>query len=115
MVYDLTHVRFEGVAPPGRRLREVVRSPLAPPPSPPGASETLSGEVSQFVRRVLEREGLESEAYRALPLQRRVPACLRLLEVLSEREALVVGKAELPPAGLALTAVARCVYLKQGA
>ncbi len=59
MVYDLTHVRFEGVAPPGRRLREVVRSPLAPPPSPPGASETLSGEVSQFVRRVLEREGLD--------------------------------------------------------
>jgi len=39
----------------------------------------------------------------------------RLTATMTPGGYLVVGKAERPPAGLALTAVARCVYLKQGA
>jgi len=88
MVYDLTHVCFDGVGLRNRQLPDVVRAPRAPRPAPQGDGATSSGEISELVRRVLEHEGLAPEAYRALPLHRRVPACLRALKVASEAEAL---------------------------
>jgi chemotaxis methyl-accepting protein methylase len=84
MAFDLTHVRFDGV---GRRRQARAPAP-EPPTSAPSGEQPSSGPATPLVRRVLEHEGLDPDAYRARPLERRVQACLRSLRAASGREAL---------------------------
>lgn len=66
---DLRHIRFEGVPAPAREVP-------APSAAAPG-----------FVAGLLRRRALPPDAYQALPLQRRLSACLRKLRAATEAEA----------------------------
>ena len=82
MPYDLRHVRFAGAErrPAASRLQAALAAGgvVAPDEYP----------RSQLIRRALERLGLNADAYRAQPLQRRLAACLRALQAPSEEAAL---------------------------
>jgi chemotaxis methyl-accepting protein methylase len=77
-------VRFEG-SPPQRRQRSgvpgICRTALA---AVPRAAE---GQADDFIAWVLGRAGLDAAAYRTQPLDRRLPACLRAIQVRSPRAA----------------------------
>lgn len=80
---DLTHVRFTAAP---------RRSPPAPGPVASSHPQPLevqdpAGIVEGLPRRVLRQTGLDPAAYRAAPLRRRVPACLRAMRASSEAEA----------------------------
>ena len=82
--HDLSHISFEGKAPsrpqrpPAHGVRSAAIAAAAPAPEE---------RLDEFIAWVLGRAGLDASAYRARPLQRRLPACLRALKVHSTRDA----------------------------
>jgi chemotaxis methyl-accepting protein methylase len=97
---DLTHVRFEGVADlrtgsPPARDRSCDREQPAPIATP-AVFEARVASRDDFAGWVLERAGLVPHHFRADPLARRVPACLRALKVSSPvaARALIVSRPE---------------------
>jgi chemotaxis protein methyltransferase CheR len=83
-MHHLLHVQFRGIR-RERTARET--SPCASPPAP------VNGLLASYV---LAKAGLDPVLYRAVPLERRIPACLRALGAASEAEA--VARIEDEPA-----------------
>lgn len=86
---DLTHVRFQGTPPPTRH----VGGRRAPESAAPAGAGAFSAHVSTSVvgglpAFVLAQAGLDPASYRASPLRRRTPACLRALRADSVTTAL---------------------------
>lgn len=106
---DLTHLRFSGAPtiPPRRAsLARHAHSGAASRPLDlvvvaPGPALPSTGLAATL----LARAGLDPDAYRATPLQRRVPACLRALGVTSEAAALRALQREPAPRAEALSAL----------
>jgi chemotaxis methyl-accepting protein methylase len=80
--YDLSHISFQGKA-SGRRLCSSAACGTTLAASPHIREDYLD----EFAAWVLARAGLDPAAYRAPPLRRRLPACLRLLKVHSTHAA----------------------------
>ncbi|MCW1923097.1 hypothetical protein OKA05_11080 [Luteolibacter arcticus] len=73
------HVYFRGLNPVGsKRKNDAIR-----PPQPPALTGPQSPKDAdtRFLRRILAQAGLSPALYRAAPLVRRLPACLRALRV----------------------------------
>ncbi len=87
---DLRHIRFDGKAFEARRA-SAAPVPLAAsaPVQGPSRATNLPKAVDPFPGWVLAQAGLDPESYRSTPLGRRVPACLRALQVASTAEARV--------------------------
>lgn len=86
--FDLTHVCFEGRTRvrPGAARAAASRGASASGARPAPTNAAAEG----FPARVLGRAGLDAASYRALPLRRRVAACLRALKCRDEAEALAL-------------------------
>jgi chemotaxis methyl-accepting protein methylase len=81
---DLSHIRFEGKTPNRLPLSwGRATSSLFPATVPRAPEERLD----DFVAWVLGRAGLDAAAYRTQPLERRLPACLRAMNVHSTQAA----------------------------
>lgn len=95
--YDLSHIHFSGKACPRPRRPSAARPCLAAVSVPRHRSDA---PLDEFIRWVLSEAGLDAAAYRPQPLNRRLPACLRLLKVQSREAALSLVKRRrelLPP------------------
>jgi chemotaxis methyl-accepting protein methylase len=97
--HDLSHICFEGKA---ARRHHAYRGGASATAFVPAVSISEAGlDDFEFLSWVLGRAGLDAAAYRPQPLHRRLPACLRALEVRSidaarerlEREPRLVAKA----------------------
>lgn len=93
---DLTHVRFSGTVVPARARK----SPSQVRPTDDGL-ETVSGLPAAILAHV----GLDPRHYRVPPLARRAPACMRLLRVGTEAEAMTRLSATPALAHVALNAL----------
>lgn len=82
--HDLSHIYFENQAPP-RRQRD--RAQGARHKVPATAAHAPEEPLDDFLAWVFERAGLQAAAYRPQSLHRRLPACLRALQVRSPRAA----------------------------
>lgn len=82
---DLSHVQFQGTA--VRRERRCRAVPAVSLPHQPVARDPEVASADDFAGWVLRQAGLVASRYRAEPLARRVPACLRALKVKSPDEA----------------------------
>lgn len=82
---NLNHVRFTGVPPP-QATASLDRPPAFDQPGTSVAASRRSPSEAPtgFARLVLVRAGLDPDKYRAEPLARRMPACLRALKTDSE-------------------------------
>jgi chemotaxis protein methyltransferase CheR len=78
-MYDLSHIYFEGVAPPKRQPARPLSGRCEVPP--PRSEEAAAACMSPFIGWVLGQAQLEPSAYRASAMERRVAACLRALKV----------------------------------
>lgn len=98
--FDLSHVCFAGrpAAATGQIARPAGCKSPAPSPTPLRADEPAHG----FVGWVLDRSGLDASVYRHRPLLRRLPSCLRTLQVRSvaEGRALLENRPDLLPAAV---------------
>jgi chemotaxis protein methyltransferase CheR len=76
-------VYFEGVRrlPPRQPAEAIHRA------GPPPTASAAANRSHEFVRKVFDQAGLPIDPYRAIALVRRVPACLRALEVRTLEEA----------------------------
>lgn len=95
------HVFFRGASNTGRGLKKpsiVVRAVS----QPPARSQPTEDAATLFLRRILTKAGLNPLLYRAMPLARRLPACLRALRVdtCAAAEQLLVTKPALVPKAL---------------
>jgi chemotaxis protein methyltransferase CheR len=103
---DSTHIHFVGVSPPVRKSsgRALIAGPdsAAPQPVRREPFRPPNVPVDPFALWLLEAAGLNPHAYRAAAVQRRVPACLRQLQVTSGEAAreLVRQKPEVLPKAL---------------
>lgn len=81
---DLRHVQFEGIEPerlgPGAARPAPVRSSPGKTTAPRTSSPLLKN-LDPFLSWLLERNDLDASCYQAVPLQRRLAACLRQLRV----------------------------------
>jgi chemotaxis methyl-accepting protein methylase len=84
---DLSYIRFEGKK-PTRPKFDFARATGGPLPS--AAAPAAESRLDDFAAWVLSRAGLDATAYRAPPLERRLPACLRALKVPSTEAARAV-------------------------
>ena len=95
--FDLSHVCFAGrpAAATGQIARPAGCKRPAAAPTPPQPAEPAHG----FVGWVLDRSGLDASVYRHRPLLRRLPSCLRTLQVRSVEEgrALLENRPDLLP------------------
>ena len=81
--HDLSHISFAGTGPARPQRSGAHAAHAASAAATPVSEEPLD----EFISWVLGRAGLEAAAYRVQPLQRRLPACLRVLKVNSTHAA----------------------------
>lgn len=105
-LHDLSHIFFSGselAASDGRAVkpRGAARSGAAPSFARRESTES-SAEPDPLVRWLLEQVGVDAQIYRASPLVRRLPACLRQLrsDGPASAQALLQRRAELVPLAL---------------
>jgi chemotaxis methyl-accepting protein methylase len=78
--HDLSHIMFEGKAPTRPQFSHAygTRSPVLA-----AAPHAREERLDVFISWVMGRAGLDAAAYRAEPLNRRLPACLRAMKARS--------------------------------
>ena len=83
----LEHIDFEGAPDPFRKRKPLNKKEEKVPNVNPTACHFEPEPLHPFVAWALESSGLSADAYRIVPLHRRINACLRALKVESIPEA----------------------------
>ncbi|MBI1853445.1 MAG: hypothetical protein HYR85_24160 [Planctomycetes bacterium] len=78
---QLTHIIFPALA-RSRKALDLARA-VEPRPSPPAPTDDVEHESTSFFAWLFGRVGMDSRGYRVETLQRRLPACLRVLHASS--------------------------------